>query len=455
MQTSHPMSALGRATLEHFAALVRFDTSNPPGNEREACLYIARILEREGVPFQTVEPSPGRINLVARLEGTKAKRPFLLNAHLDVVPAEREKWRHDPFGAVIEDGYLYGRGTLDMKQMAAMALGILVTLKREGTKPPRDLIAAFVADEEAGCGMGSAYLVARNPDWVDAEFGLTEGGGFVLPILGKTFVTVCVAEKGVLWVRLHAFGKPGHASVPTPESATLRLVQTLGSLLNLPLPLTLTPPMRAFFATLGKKGQSPWQARAFIRAMLRAKGLEHRLLPLTLKKGPDSHALGAMLRNTVALTRLEAGVKENVIPSSARADLDCRLLPGETSGQFLETLKASIPKEHKEHVRFEVLQDQGASASPAESPLYRAIGKTIEHYLPESGPIPFLTPGFTDAHHYRKLGMTMYGFIPMEASSGTEFVRLIHGHDERISLKNIDFGATVLMELTKRMLFEV
>lgn len=454
MQPSHSLSAFGQAVLEHLVALVRLDTSNPPGNERQACLYISDILQKEGIPFQTAEPSPGRMNLVARLEGTKAKRPFLLNAHLDVVPAERQKWRHDPFGAVIEDGHLYGRGTLDMKQMAAMALGILVTLKREGIKPPRDLIVAFVADEEAGCEMGSAYLVDHNPGWIDAEFGLTEGGGFALPILDRTFVTVCVAEKGVLWVRLHALGKPGHASVPTQESATHRLVQTLGRLLNPPFPLTLTPPMRAFFTTL-QKCTSPWQARAFLRAMLASKRVDRWLLPFTLKKGSDTQALGAMLRNTIALTRIEAGMKENVIPSSAWADLDCRLLPGETSERFLKALRARTPKKDDEHVRFEVLQDQGASQSPSGSPLFRAIEKTIERYLPGSTPIPFLTPGFTDAHHYRKLGMTMYGFIPMEASKGTEFARLIHGHDECISLKNVDFGATVLMELTKRVLFEV
>lgn len=448
------LSRLGSKTLDYLKALVRYDTTNPPGYEREACLYIAGLLKEEGIPFQTIEPKPGRMSLVSRLEGTKSKRPFLLNAHLDVVPAEREKWRHNPFGGDIEDGFLYGRGTLDMKQMAAMALSILIALKQEASRAPRDLIVSFVADEEAGCSLGSAQLVNQHPDWVDAEFGLTEGGGFALRLFGNTLLTVCVAEKGVLWVRLKASGFPGHASVPLPQSAANRLVRALSVLIDRPFPLKLTPTMRAFFAVLGQKGLSPWSVRAFIRTLLASKPLERLLLPFTLKTGSDPNALAAMLQNTVSLTRLQAGIKENVVPSHAVADLDCRLLPGADSGTFLESLKSRLLKKDLEHLHFEILQDQPASESKIDSALYRAIENTIKNRLPRARAIPFLTPGFTDAHYYRKLGMTMYGFIPMETSSGDEFVRLIHGHDERISLKNIDFGVNFLMELTKHMLFK-
>ena len=447
------LSNLGAMTLEYLVDLIRINTVNPPGNEVEACKYLKNILKKEDIPFTAIESAPGRGNIVARLKGSGTKRPFLLNAHLDVVPVERDKWSFDPFGSVIDNGFLYGRGAIDMKQMVAMALSILVTLRRECIFPSRDLIVAFVADEEAGCQFGSAFLVKNQKDLIDAEYGLTEGGGFALKVKNNTYISVCIAEKGVLWLRLDVHGQAGHASVPISTNAVVRLSNLVSKISRIKFPTHLSEPMKQFFFTLARNNAEKLTKKAFYRLFLNKRFTPY-LMPIVLGLVEDNNGFNAMVRNTLTPTNLKAGSKENVIPSIASVNLDCRLLPGFSSENFLKDVKKRLTKEELTYTTFTILQDQGPSASRIDTPFYKKITQTIAKVIPEAIPIPFLTPGFTDAHFYRKLGMHMYGFIPMNVSSGNEFLRLFHGNNERISLENLDFGSNTLMDLTRSVLFE-
>jgi acetylornithine deacetylase/succinyl-diaminopimelate desuccinylase-like protein len=222
--------------LRCLSDLLKIDTSNPPGNERPAADYLAAVLAREGIPHQRLESAPGRTSVVARLTGSGSKAPLLLSGHLDVVPAEPEHWRHPPFAAVEADGYLWGRGAIDMKNMVAMSLMTLVLLQRQGVRLDRDVIFAAVADEEAGARHGSLFLVEKHPELVRAEYVLTEVGGHTMHVGAARFYPVQVSEKGLCWFELRAEGPPGHGSMPHPHNAVARLARAIAALADARLP---------------------------------------------------------------------------------------------------------------------------------------------------------------------------------------------------------------------------
>src|SRR5262252_6513568 len=246
-----------REAVEHLKRLIRIDTTNPPGNERLAVDYLAGVLDREGVSFDIVESLPGRASLVARIRGNGKKGPLLLNGHLDVVPADAEKWRHDPFAAVEHDGCIWGRGAIDMKNMVAMSLVVLLTLKRTGAALERDVIFAAVADEEAGSRHGARHLVEHRPDLVRAEYVLNEIGGYTLYFGDAVFYPVQVAEKGICWFELSAEGVAGHGSMPRPDNAVVRVARAVEALGRVRLPQHNTAVVETFLRRLAESAPFP------------------------------------------------------------------------------------------------------------------------------------------------------------------------------------------------------
>jgi acetylornithine deacetylase/succinyl-diaminopimelate desuccinylase-like protein len=429
--------------LAYFKDLLRIDTTNPPGNERAAADYLARVLDREGISYRIVESEPTRASLVARLVGTGKKAPLLLNAHLDVVPAEREHWRHDPFGADEDEGCIWGRGAVDMKNMVAMSLMTLVLLKRARVALERDLIFAAVADEEAGSRHGAHFLVEKHPELVRAEYVLNEVGAYTLYQGGGVFYPIQVAEKGICWFELTAQGTPGHASMPRPDNPVVRIARAVEALGTARLPLHSVPVVEGFLRRLVDK--APALARGAL-AVLSRPPFAAALLRLARLQDPEQAiVLEALLRNTASPTVLSGGQKVNVIPSSASVLVDGRMLPGQTVDAFLTEVQRVVGPD----LRVRVLEQHEGQVFRIDTPLYDAITKVIEKHHPGAVAVPFMIPGFTDSHAYARLGATCYGFSPVRMPRGLSFTRLFHGHDERIPVEGFGWGLRVLVELVQ------
>jgi acetylornithine deacetylase/succinyl-diaminopimelate desuccinylase-like protein len=424
--------------------LLRIDTTNPPGNERPAVELLATELAAAGLDPVVVESAPGRANVVARLRGTGELAPLLLTAHLDVVEADPAAWKHPPFSGVVADGCLWGRGALDMKNMAAMSVALLTRLARDGVVPRRDIIFAGVADEENGCDHGSAFLVDHHADLVRAEYALGEVGGFNIFVGSKVFYTVQVAEKGIAWLRAVARGVPGHGSMPREDSAVVKLAAAMARLGQTRLPPHATRVMSDFFSEVAR--HQPAMLRPLLAGALRPE-LVRRILRFLPDKSM-ARGLAAMLSNTASPTVLRAGTKTNVIPGFAEAEIDGRTLPGQTTEDLLRELGAVLGPD----IELSVLRSAPPTVTePAESPVYDAIARVIGRREPEAALVPYLTPGFTDAKFFTKLGARWYGFSPVKFPRGMRFGDLYHGNDERIPVDGLAWGTEVLAEVVSEV----
>jgi acetylornithine deacetylase/succinyl-diaminopimelate desuccinylase-like protein len=442
-----PDLELGEHALRLCQQLLRIDTTNPPGNERAAIDLIAGELAAAGLQPVIHEAAPGRANLVVRHKGSGAKPPLLLAAHLDVVEADASRWTHPPFAGEIADGCLWGRGALDMKNMAAMATALICRLARERIPLARDLIFAAVADEEAGCDHGSAWLCAHHPELVRAEYALGEVGGFSMYLGKSTLYPVQVAEKGLCWLRARVRGEPGHGSMPREDSAILKLSAALARLSSARLPVHVTGTMQDFLAAALARAPRPLRALAG-RAL--HSGSAPRLVPYLLRALPDrglARSLGAMLSNTASPTVLRAGSKINVIPGLAEVEIDGRTLPGQTDADFLAELSAILGPD----VELEVVRSAPPLVTePARSPLYDTIVEVLGRREPDATVVPYLMPGFTDGKYFSRLGAKWYGFSPVKLPRGMKFGELFHGTDERIPVEGLKWGAEVLAEVVTR-----
>ncbi|MGZ3424528.1 MAG: M20/M25/M40 family metallo-hydrolase, partial [Polyangiales bacterium] len=354
---------LGVPALAHLKALLRIPSINPPGNEGPCVEYVARVLSEHGIEHTVVESDAGRPNVVGRVRGNGKKKPLLLNAHLDVVPVDRHKWTHDPFGAVEADGCIWGRGAIDMKNMAAMSLATIVALKN--VPLDRDLIFAAVADEEAGSNHGALHLVQRRPELVSAEYVIGEGGGHTLHVGKRQICPIQVAEKGICWFELTAHGEPGHGSMPHPENAVVKLARAIEQLGEVRLPPHVLPVVQQFLAEMAGR------AAPALSPLLHPRLANHLLRVIERVDPSRARGVGAMLRNTVSPTMLAAGAKVNVIPSKASAHVDGRVIPGQTIAQFLEEIRAVVGPDleitvHEQH--------EGVQFS-SDTPLYAAIAR--------------------------------------------------------------------------------
>jgi acetylornithine deacetylase/succinyl-diaminopimelate desuccinylase-like protein len=444
-ETTPKSMAIGPDAQEMCQRLLRMDTTNPPGNERPAADYLATRLAEVGLESTILESAPGRANLITRYPGDGSQPPLLLTAHLDVVEAYPEHWKYPPFAGEIAEGCLWGRGAIDMKNMAAMSAAVIRALARDQVPLTRDVIFAAVADEEAGCDFGSRWLVENHVDLVRAEYAIGESGGFSMHVGNTTFYPVQVAEKGICWVRARVRGEPGHGSMPRPDSAVIKLGEAIARLGKTSMPAHPTRWVKDFLEKIA--AQQP----ALVRPLL--KVLTHpALLPRVLAMVPDkglARGLGSLLSNTASPTVVRAGNKVNVIPAEAEVQIDGRTLPGQTDEDFLRELAEIMGPE----VELEIIKSAPPTVTePIESPLYDTIKTAINEREPDATVIPYLIPGFTDAKYFTQMGARWYGFSPVkiERGSGIRFADMFHGHNERVPIAGLHWGTELLYDVVKR-----
>jgi len=408
--------------------LIRFDTSNPTSNERAAAEYVAAKLAEVGLEPTVLESEPGRTSVVARLEGSDPSRDALLiHGHLDVVPADPEDWSVHPFSGEIRDGYLWGRGAVDMKDMDAMTLALVRQWAREGRKPPRDIVVAFVADEEAGGEKGADFLVNHHPGLFDGcTEAIGEVGGFSVTLAAdRRLYLIEAAEKGIGWLRLTTRGRAGHGSMINDDNAVTALAEVVARLGNHDFPVHMTDTVRRFLEELAD-----------------ALGIEldpDNIEPTISKLGPIARVIGATIRNTVNPTMLDAGYKANVIPGVARAVVDGRSLPG-----YDEEFEAEIREVVGPDVETEWLVRGPALETTFDGALVDAMCAAIRAEDPGGVPVPYMLSGGTDAKHFARLGMRCFGFSPLLLPPDLDFSALFHGVDERVPVDALKFGVRVL-----------
>ena len=436
----------GRAVVELLRALLRFDTTNPPGNEAECVAFLADTLRGAGIEPEVLSPAPGRANLVARLPGGDGgEPPLLLNGHVDVVAAEAGRWRHPPFAGEVHDGVIWGRGAVDMKQMVAMSVATVGLLARLGVPLRRDLKLAAVADEEAGCAFGSAWLVDHHPDKVRAGHALGEVGGATLYLGGRPFYPVQVAEKGIAWLRASATGATGHGSIPRDDNAVVRLSEFLARVGRRRLALRASPEARRFLEALaGLQGRA---GRAALPLLLHP-----RWSSLVLRRGVRdpgmARLLSAVLRNTASPTVVHAGSKVNVIPGRAEAELDGRIAIGSSEAELLAELRAMAGP----GIELELLApSRPPTVTPPGDQLFQTLAGVVAEHHPGAAAVPTVTPGFTDAKFWSELGTACYGFAPARLEpGGPDFAAMFHGDDERLPVAGLQAGLRMLVDAVAR-----
>lgn len=432
--------------------LIRIDTTNPPGNELKAAEYLAQVLSEDGYECEVFESEPGRGNLIARLQGSVGKPSMLLLSHLDVVAANPSEWSVPPFSGLVKDGYVWGRGALDMKSMTAIEVMVMKLLKRNSVKLKGDLILAATADEEKGGRAGAGWLVTHHPEKVKAEYVINEGGGQAIPINGKNIFTVQTAEKGILWLKIKAKGKPGHGSIPgAADNAVLRMAEIVERLGTHREPLKLTPTVKHFLKTMASENPS---LKRPLETLMEDLGKGDLILDMLAQEDKAlAEEIRAMMRMTIAPTMIRGGVKENIIPSECEAVFDCRILPGQRTTDAIDTIKRLLGNFDLQKLEFEVLQSNEPSESPIESPLYEVICSVLKDFDSNCTVTPLLLTGGTDSRYFRKLGAICYGFHPLlpDLPYG-EIAKMIHGVDERISIRNLVFGTSILYNVIERFL---
>ena len=413
--------------------LLRIDTTNTGDNdtsagERTAAEYVAARLAEVGVESQIYESEPGRASVVARIAGADPFRDALLvHGHLDVVPADADEWSVHPFAGEIRDGYLWGRGAIDMKNFDAMVLAVVRDWQRTGVRPRRDIVLAFTADEEAGSTLGAHFLVERHPHLFE---GCTEAvgevGGFSYTINDDLrLYLIETAEKGIDWLRLHTRGRAGHGSMIHDDNAVTALAEAVARVGRHRFPIVLTPTVRAFLDEVCELLGIDFDPNDPEEAIG--------------KLGPIASIIGATIRNTANPTRLAAGYKDNVIPSRATATIDCRTLPGQ-SEIFLEQLREIVGP----HVEVEFIQRQPAIETTFDGPLVAAMAEALRAEDPGARPVPYMLSGGTDAKAFQRLGIRCFGFVPLRLPADLDFAALFHGVDERVPIDGLEFGVRVL-----------
>ncbi len=419
--------------------LIRFDTSNPPGNERECIEWIRGLLEDLGCEVQIVAREPDRPNLIARLLGRGEAAPLLLQGHVDVVAA-RGEWTHPPFGGELHDGYIWGRGALDMKGGVAMLLAAFMRAKASGMAPPGDVILCVLADEEAGSDLGANFLVSEHPELFEGvRYSLGEFGGFTLQIAGRSFYPIMVAEKQVCWMRATLKGRAGHGSMPVRGGAMGKLGRLLARLDSKRLPVHVTPVARSMVEAIGAELPSPLAAA--LKGLL-VPQLTDRLLDLG---GERLRTFDPLLHNTVSATIVGGGEKINVIPGEVAVELDCRLLPGFGPQAAIAELQALAGVE----MDFEVIRHDPVSVQP-DMALFDTLAGALHELDPSARLVPLLLPGVTDGRFFSRLGIQTYGFLPMQLPDELGFMELIHAADERVPAQSLEFGTQAISRVLER-----
>ncbi|MFH1524382.1 MAG: M20/M25/M40 family metallo-hydrolase [Chloroflexota bacterium] len=420
--------------------LIRFDTTNPPGNERACIQYINGLLKDAGIKTNIVARVPSRPNVIARLKGEGKAPPLLLYGHVDVVTTEGQKWTHPPFEAKIVNGFIWGRGALDMKSGVAMLLAAFLKAKAEKVPLPGDVIFAAVADEEAGDDFGVHYLVDKHPNLFEGvRYAFGEFGGFNLSIGGKRFYPIMIAEKQTCWMKATFQGRAGHGSMPIHGGAMAKLASALRLLDTHSLPVHVTPAVRMMIESLAK-------SLGGINGLVIRQLLNPPLTNLVLKSiGERGSLFSPLLHNTVSPTMLNASEKVNVIPGEVALRMDGRLVPGAKSDDMLRELHALLGEE----VQFDVFKAEPGPAAP-DMGLFDTLGSILQELDPTGIPLPYVMTGVTDARFLSKLGIQTYGFTPLQLPEDFNFASTVHAADERVPVAALDFGVKAIFNALQK-----
>lgn len=439
MTARRPTTLLEEEAVAFTADLIRFESVNTGDpatigdGETRAARYVQERLAEVGIAAEFVEPVPGRGSVVARLRGSDPEAgALLLHAHLDVVPADAEGWTHPPFGGVIDEGMLYGRGAVDMKDFAAVLLAVARDFARRGREPRRDLILAFLADQETGGTWGAEWLVQHRPElFAGATQALGEVGGFSVPFGDRRAYLLATGEKGAATASIVTHGASGDASLPHHDDAVVRLVEAVARISSYSAPASRTVATDALLQAFAAETGRPFTGST-LAADLASLGFVGRLI-------------AASLHSTVAPTMLRAGEHGNVIPAEARAHLDIRTLPGEE-----KRLRNTLRTLAWPGAAVEWDGETPAIESPADTPLTRVIAEAIADEDPDGAVLPYLLPASTDNKHFAKLGIDGYGFVPLRVPADFDVYAQFHCVDERVPVDALRFSARVTAEILRR-----
>ncbi|HEX6251118.1 MAG TPA: M20/M25/M40 family metallo-hydrolase [Gemmatimonadaceae bacterium] len=439
--------AVQAEVVGHLQQLIRFDTTNPPGNELPVARYLEAALLAEDIETSVFEPFPNRGAVIARIRGTGAQRPVMLLAHMDVVGVERERWSVDPFGGVVRDGYLYGRGAIDDKGMLAANLVTMLLLQRGlaagGPQLSRDVVFVATSDEEASGEAGIEWLLTNHAGLLDAEVALNEGGRVRIVNGQPLYTAVQTSEKISHILTVTARGPAGHGSVPLPGNAVVRLAKALAAIGDHREPVVLLPTTRRFFEQLSRVWPDETESRAMADLVSDDAARSQRGSSV-LAAVPS---FDAVLRTGIAPTIVRGGATFNVIPGEAEAVLCVRTLPGEPLDATIQRLSDAVADENVEIAV--TIRGEDAPPSDFNSPLFAAIEATVQELAPGVATAPYLSTGATDSAHLRRRGVQALGVLPFPLEPGDE--RRMHGHDERIPLASLVFGTRLVFGAIRRV----
>jgi acetylornithine deacetylase/succinyl-diaminopimelate desuccinylase-like protein len=431
------MSSLEDEVISICQDLIRIPSVNfgdGKGDERAVAEYVVASLAEVGISSTIFESAPNRCNVIATIEGVNPDRPGLVvHGHLDVVPANADDWQVDPFAGEIRDGAIWGRGAVDMKNVDAMILAIVRNWKQSGYQPPRNILLAFFADEEAGSNFGSRYMTREHPEVFNGySEAISEVGGFSVTLHnGKRLYFIEAAQKGIHWIKLTAKGRAGHGSMVNDDNAITRLSEAVAKLGQYSWPQRYTSTVKVLFGKIAEATGRPYD--------------EKDLRPLLDEIGPTARMIGATLSNTANPTMLDAGYKANVIPGSASAVIDGRFLPG-----YEDELNSTIRSIIGPDIEIETLTRDIALEVNFTGPLVDAMCAAIIEADPEGIPVPYLMSGGTDNKALSELGIIGYGFSPLRLPADLDFMALFHGVDERVPIESLHFGVRALDSFLRR-----
>ena len=421
---------------------LQVDTVNPPGNESRAVDFYSKIFKNEGIEFNSAESAPGRGNIWARLKGGD-KPALILLQHTDVVPANMNFWTRDAFSGEIHDGYIWGRGALDMKGTGISQLAVFLSLHRSGVALNRDVIFLATADEEAGGAFGAGWMVENHPEVFEGAGLLINEGGSGYQANGKIIFGVEVTQKVPVWLRLTAVDTPGHGSSPRPTSSVTRIVEALHLIKENPFQARIIPEVERIFKSDSKSMEGELSDKFFnIKESIELEGFLEELQEYSASR----HAL---TRDTCSMTRMGGSSKINVIPPEAWAEIDCRILPDRPAEEFIDTFTDLVKDTG---VEVEVIMAFTSAISPTDSDLFKAIEEVTSDLYPNSSVVPSVSTGFTDSHFTRDLGIASYGFNPLIAK-GDEFSG-VHGNDEKVNESAFRQGVLDLKKIIRRVVHD-
>lgn len=432
--------AIENEAVELLSQYIQINTINPPGNELAGAQFLKEILAHNGILADVYESDTNRGNLVTRFMGDRDAIPaVLLLHHIDVVPAEEDKWLEPPFSGCVVNGEIWGRGAQDCKSLGIMQLMAFVLLKRQGLFPEKHIVLAATADEEAGSTWGVGWFMRHMPDKLKARYVINEGGGLGLATKRGNVYFCQVAEKGVCWVRITFSGTPGHASLPHANNCVVEMGKAIEALSAYEAACVVTEPAEKFIRGLAA-------AQEFVPAAEFLKLLDPTSCSSVwgrLPAGIIQQVLNASLRNTVTPTIAKAGTKTNVIPAECFCEIDCRMLPGVKPYEIQQAISDILAARDCKNFTITMLHTSLPSSSPLDTPLYRLIEKNIKKHDPTALLVPYMSSGATDSRFFREHGIVAYG---MQMESSFESMERMHGHNERISIANLVKGIKVLFD---------